>query len=233
MNLEMIPSAELSKYLNQVDLGNLTLTNKSINQIYQPYMNQIKDFFSTRASCLSIYLNRGDTHYEILYTYKNLSIDLIPPKNIIINVIDREIDIINYVITSIKILKNGDIIKFRNVHMFDKPIDYDKLDKIPYYSHIFSDSLVSNRDLHQYGMNAIHPKNQSIYHWCGLLNYFLLVSPYIIQSNANGYIEIDAGKFYYRVCFNDNGLLSNEPLFVTYENGKCITSPSFHLFPSR
>ena len=232
MNLGTIPHKELAKYLNQIDLYNLILVNKILFQNYQSYLDKIKTFCSTRANCLSIYDFLNDNYeYHVVYNFRNGTTDLIPPEEISLKYYESDLQTITHVMKKVP-LKEGDLIKFRavkNVISKNKSFGFEGLDKYNYSSYMLLNGSLVIIPYTIFGYTfCISKASCSIYHWIDLFRILLIKIPYVVQSHADKYIEIDSGDFYYRVkCIGilpkEKDYLDNE-LIVRYRGEKCSIS---------
>jgi len=234
--IESIPKDELAKYMNQVDLYNLVLLNKLLKQRYQPYLNKIKAFFSTRANCLSIYGYVDDNYkYEAAYTYRNGSTDLIEPGKYTITLYEGAVLIAIKIMNEISV-KVGDIIKFRNLENIKSAkdaTDYSVFDYFRYVIFFVSDDKSISVCYQNNAIFSISINDYSIYHWIDLLKSFILDIPYIIQSHSENYIEIDAGDFYYSIAYDNTksarmiaGRKGHNPSpILKYSENRCFLLP--------
>jgi len=217
MSLESIPPTELAKYLNQIDMRNLSLINKQLNQYYKSCLEEIKKYISTRANRLSIYFinENNNSEYIVYYFHQTMTgkdlVNLILPrkfkvqnKNLIYMAGERALfrDIALFLAKKVKI-KEGDIIEIiEDVSIISNTLIFDN--SFTYIYEYTKGQLIKIGDNHVNLQPAkILLETYSIYHWSWSLNYVLYSVPnmYTFFDNDGNviYVEINTGKFLFRV----------------------------------
>ena len=217
MSFELIPLMEIVRLLNQIDLKNLVLVDKKINSLFFPYLQKFKEYMSTRASCLSIYITEDFSEYMIRYNFKALigedTVDLIQPGKFMAEKEERDRNIPSRLITNLIPdipIKNGDIVKVLTnpaAFHFKKNFDYGLILENEFcLNYIFLDDDIIYLSGEGIGEKEFAPLlwEYSIYHWCWLFPYLeilmrLPINLYFDKEGDPIYLEMDSGKFLSRI----------------------------------
>jgi len=228
--MENIPISELVRYLNQVDIFNFVLINKNIHQLYQPYLNEFKAFYSTKANRLLIYVSYKPLIYSVSYFFNqgfefHKMGDHFTYERKFESQIEAISKIIDQIIPMVPI-KDGDFVK-----CFSDIFGGTAEDPLLFTSYLYkTDKIKAVQNISNWGTTyEIYTKDYSIHHWSNVFNVIMfhssLMVPYFESPNKLLYVEIDFGKYRLRINYTKkNDVIWNNNLYLIadYITGKYI-----------
>jgi len=246
--LELIPSTELAKYLNQTEIGGLSLMSKKLHQIYQPILKKIKAYITTKARCLKIrYVKKGleavVVNYSLIEMKRSKVVDILPMQKYRRSPIRNKYNEFQEIAEEVRrlvSLNEGDIVKvIKNSKVSeDDVIGGDERERGFF---IFLDGKISWEYQNTYMglIFSIPLKTYSIYHWAWLISAIIFVIPPQLKiypyydDNKLKYIELqiqssEVDKFRFRINCVEGESVEELSLFVDFGEAKYSLCPPIY-----